>query len=179
MFDRALGEYEGAPQEDVILEQPQPGALYATGADWARSKDWTIIATLRYDVQPMRLVAFKRTGRLPWPVMIREFDQRVNAYPGAALHDGTGLGDVVDSYLTVPAEKFILVGQKRADLLSEYISALENGEMQAPYIKHAEVEHRYASWNDVFGAGHCPDTIIALALAYRAAREGGSGPLVW
>jgi hypothetical protein len=95
MFDRTLGNFEGAPRKYVEVESPDAAAKYATGADWAKKQDWTIISTLRTDCKPARLVAFERLGREPWPAMVARLDERMNRYGGAAAHDGTGIGDVV------------------------------------------------------------------------------------
>ena len=45
-------------------------------------------------------------------------------------------------------------------------------EIAAPMIRSIEAEHRYASVDALYGAGHPPDSIVAGALAYRAARRG-------
>jgi hypothetical protein len=171
-FRRDRGEYEGRPGELIEIEPYVPGATYAHGSDWARSVDWTINVSLRTDVRPMRLVAFRRLGRLPWPVMVPAFDELVQARPGPACHDGTGLGDVVGGYLTVEAEGLTLAGRTRTELIAEYIAALEHGEIEAPIIRYAYDEHRLCSVNDLYGSGHLPDSICAMALAYRAAKTG-------
>jgi hypothetical protein len=169
MFDRSLGEFEGNLHEYIEIEEPQASATYANGADWARKADYTIIATFRMDITPARCVAWERTGRLDWPVMVRKLDDRNLRYRGNATHDGTGLGDVVNSYLTTGAKGFIMAGRERANLLSEYIAACEHGELIYPFIKYAYDEHRYASVEDVFSSGpghHLPDSISAGALAW-------------
>jgi hypothetical protein len=168
LFDKSLGTFAGAPHEYIEIEPPQEGAVYATGADWARAKDWTIIVTIRTDVRPMRVVAWERTGRLDWPVMVSRYVERRKRFNGAGLHDGTGLGDVVESY--VGEQGFVMTGQARADLLSEYIAAIERRELAYPMITWAYNEHKYASREDVFGGGtrsHLPDSISAGALAWR------------
>jgi len=170
LFDRSLGEFEGRPHEYIEIEPPLRSADYATGADWARSKDWTVIVTLRTDLRPMRCVAWERTGRLDWPVMVGRYNERRSRYPGAGLHDGTGIGDVVESY--VGDTGFVMVGQARADLLTEYIAAIERREIRYPLIRWACNEHKYASREDVYaggGAHHLPDSVSAGALAWRAA----------
>lgn len=176
MFKPELGTYEGYNGEYIEIEPPQEGAKYSTGADWARKRDWTIIITLRKDVRPMRLVAFERMGRKPWPVMVGKLDERLDRYGnGDDAHDGTGLGDVVAGYLKHEVESVIMVGRARSDLLSNYISGIERGEIEAPMIRFMHGEHKYASVDDVYGSGkgvHLPDTIAAGALAY----GGGS---VW
>jgi len=168
-FKRELGEYDGGLGEYIEIEPPMPGASYAHGADWARKEHFTVIVTLRYDVRPARLVAFERTGRLPWPLMVARLDGRLARYGGQAVHDGTGLGDVVASYLENDAEPFTMAGRARADLLSEYIAGIEDGGLEAPLIRFMEGEHKYASVDDVYGSGHCPDSVVAGALAWRAA----------
>lgn len=178
MFKEELGEYEGRNGEFVIAEEPEKGATYTTGADWAKEKDWTIIITIRTDVTPLRVVAFQRMGREPWPLLIKAFGKQLDLYPGSAGHDSTGLGNVVGDMLTHDVEPFILVGRTRSDLLSEYIAAVERDEIEAPVIRFMRDEHRLASRDDVFGSGHLPDSICAAAIAYRAAGYGFS-PSVW
>ena len=178
MFKRELGVFEGGNREYIEIEPPQEGATYATGADWARKTDWTVIPTLRTDVSPFRLVAFERTGREPWPVMVSKFDKRLIRYPGKAAHDGTGLGDVVGGYMVSSGEAVIMVGRARSDLLSNYIAAVERGEIESPFIRFVESEHRLASVDDVYGAGHLPDSISGLALAYYAASKPRGAGLV-
>jgi len=170
MFDRTLGTFEGAPRKPIEVEPPIPEAKYATGADWAKKQDWTIISTLRTDCKPARVVAFERLGREPWPAMVALLDERMRHYGGAAAHDATGVGDVVADYLQAHVEPFIMVGRDRSDLLTNYIAAVERGDIVSPYIHCMETEHRLASVDDVYGGnGRLPDTIAAMALAWYAA----------
>lgn len=174
MFDHALGEFAGGMREYVEIEEPEEGAEYATGADWARKQDWTIIVTLRTDVKPYRLVAFERLGRESWDAMLARFEERVRRFMGPAIHDATGLGDVIDERIQDIAEGFVMTGRERASILNEYCVACERHEIVAPFIKYMEAEHRLASVDDVYGAGHLPDSISAGAFAYRAAKFGGT-----
>ncbi len=167
-FRRELGEFEGRLGEAVEIEPPLEGATYSHGADWAKSKDFTVIDTFRTDVRPMRRVAWVRLGRMPYPEMIAQFDRRVERYGGAACHDATGLGDVVADYQTVGAEGVKLVGQTRLDVFSAYITAIENNSIESPLIRYCEGEHKYVTNDDLRGAGHPPDSFVAGALAYRA-----------
>lgn len=188
MFEPALGIFRGAPGEYIEIEAPVEGARYSTGADWAKERDWTVIFTLRYDVRPARLVAYERTGRKPWPVMVKRFDSRVRRFPGRAYYDGTGIGNVVRDLLEVNATPVVLVGRARADMLNQYIVAVEGGgsddveegtddaavempearkqQIVAPRIEHAYGEHKFCSNDDLFGDGHLPDSICAGALAW-------------
>lgn len=170
MFNRDLGEWRGGLQEYIQLEPPIEGATYSTGADWARTQDFTVIVTLRTDVYPFRVVSFIRTNREPWPVMVSRFDAQVERYDGRAHHDATGLGDVVHGYLQCAATPVKLVGAKRTQIINDYVTAIENNEIEAPMIEFMMQEHRYASQDDLYGSGHLPDSICAGALAYRGAR---------
>jgi hypothetical protein len=165
MFDPALGVYAGGDGEYLEVEPPQRGASYQSGADWARKSDHTVIVTIRTDVDPMRLVAFERLSRRPWPQQVARFERRLQCYPGRARHDGTGIGDVVVGYLTMRAEPVMLVGRTRADLFSEYINVIESGGLVSPDIRFMHQEHQYCSVDDLYGRGHPPDSFVAGALA--------------
>lgn len=173
MFRRELGNYRGYPGEVVRLEEPVPHARYATGADWAKKHDWTAIITFRLDVKPWRLVAFERVHHEPWPQMIARLERRLTSYRGSASHDATGLGNVIEDHLKtqVPVEHLQFVGRERTDTLSEYIAAVERGDLEAPYIETMELEHKFADQEAIWGHGHPPDTIVAAALAFRAASK--------
>jgi hypothetical protein len=71
MFSEELGVFRGAPGEYIEIEPPEEGGRYSTGADWAKERDWTVIATVRSDVEPARLVAYERIARMPWPMLGR------------------------------------------------------------------------------------------------------------
>lgn len=144
---------------------------YTTGADWAKERDWTIIATYRTDVEPRRLVAYLRTGRKPWPLMVKHLDDRLRRFQGACYYDQTGVGNVVRDLLTVRASGFVLTGANEDNLLSEYIAAIEKGMYKSPRIRHAYAEHKLATMNQIYGSDHLPDTICAGALAHRAAKR--------
>lgn len=163
----------------VLRRLTRPGT-YATGADWAKKKDWTIITTIRTDVSPAKLVAWKRTGRLDWPSMVAMFEERVRRYPGGAAHDITGIGDVIADYLTVASEGTLMTGLPRHQMLSHYIHAIENGRIVFPMIKWMYDNHRLASVEDVFRSGdtfHLPDDMASGALAWKASGMGAVGEI--
>jgi len=173
MFKPDWGEYMGNASEYIEYERPVPEGQYAHGADWAKSEDWTIIITLRTDVKPYRLVAFGRFGRTPYPVMVQALDHRIERYGinrSKSLHDATGIGGVINDYLKYSSTGYIMIGKDRTELLSDYIAAIERGEIVSPDIAYMRKEHNFASMDDVFGSGHLPDTMSAGALAYRAAQ---------
>jgi hypothetical protein len=132
----------------------------------------------RKDVQPYRLVAFERRNREPWPAMVARFDRRVARYPGAAAHDKTGVGDVVDDYKSSDSTGIVMVGNARKDLLTNYVAAIEDGAFVAPRIEYMYNEHLYADVNDLYGSGHLPDSVAAAALAYTGVTQRTGGGTV-
>ena len=170
-FRKELGEFDGKAGVLIEIEAPVKGAKYAHGCDWAKEKDWTIIDTWRIDCRPMKRVAWIRLGRMAWPVMIRKFNERVQQYGGKACHDSTGVGNVVDDYITVPADGIWMSGQTRADIFTDYIAAIENTAIVSPKIQYCESEHRYCTNEDLKGKGHPPDSFVAGAMAYRASQR--------
>lgn len=166
---------EGEEGEKYIFEKPvQEFVLrnkYVTGIDWAKEQDWTIISTYLTDCVPWRCVAWRRTGRLPWPVMLGYAEDRLDMYKGFVVHDATGiggvLGDMID-YDEKLIEDFVMVGSARTLLFNEYIKAIESGEIQSPRVMYAYNEHKYVTVKDLYGPGHPPDSVVAGALAWSA-----------
>ncbi len=176
MFQLKLGRFDGADGELIEIEPPVSGARYATGGDWAKKQDWTVQWTDRIDVTPVRLVAFQRMRRRPWPEMVKAFDDRLKRYPGVAAHDATGIGDVIAGYLHEQAEPIIMRGRLRDEIFSAYIQSVEHQEQVAARIDSAHGEHKYVTTDDLYGAGHPPDTLVAASLARYAAKSYPSMP---
>jgi len=184
MFDPSLGTYMGDPNERVITQEWDESIDYAHGADWAKEKDWSVLWTMTAQEKPYTLVGFERFQRLPWPTMVKRWDKRLKDYGAdpkkryktfAATYDATGIGNVISDLSDFDAEPFIMSGRHRDELLSEYVAGIERGEIKAPRIDFAYKEHLYATHDDLFGRGHCPDSVVAGAMAYHAVRKGRKG----
>jgi hypothetical protein len=173
-----LGEIEDENGRELIFEAPQSVGWYGTGGDWATSVDWTVIVTFRGNVSPRRMVAYLRVGRVPYPMIVPRFDQRARMYPGAACHDGSGVGVATGDYLTVEAEDVTLMGRERTQLFADYIAAVENGRLVAPMVMWMYREHKHCTWGDLFGGGHPPDSVVAGALAWRACERAQATVIV-
>ena len=102
-------------------------AEYVIGADWAQSVDWTVITVADVTRFPVKVVHWVRMRRHPYPVMIGVFNKLMQAYNAEGIHDATGLGAVVADYIDRRARGFIMAGRVRDDMLSEYVSSIENG----------------------------------------------------
>lgn len=172
MFQKDLGHYEAKLNDKVTIQAPEEGATYATGADWAKSRDKTWIVTLRTDVVPHRVVAFAHLGRIPFPDMVDEFNRQVKQYDSYAVHDKTGIGSVIHDYLEVYSQGMDMVGKKRNRLFSDYIAGVERGEVVSPMIDSMYNDHYYCLVDDIYSSGgHPPDSVVAMALAYEASNS--------
>lgn len=162
-------------EEFRFAHYDQKGA-YVASADWAKEQDYTVITVMRVDKHPYTLCYYLRINRRPYPVMIEYFNQAINDYNAHALHDATGLGNVVNDYLDIRAQKFLMTGIKRDNMLSEYVSAVENGDFKFPKIPSMYIAHKYAQVGDLYSRGqdyHLPDEVCAAALANHHARKNG------
>lgn len=158
-------------EEHYLIEPPMPGGVYATGADWGRRTDWCVFCTFRVDVSPIRCVHWVRIGRQSWPDLIARLDDVMTRYGGSCVHDGTGIGDVIDDFVAERGESMEAVwlsGKLRQTIFEEYIVAIENDQITYPRLTYAYNEHLDCTTRDLYGAGHPPDSFVAGALAYRA-----------
>lgn len=168
-FDPGFGRYPGVLGDKLIIEQPVYGGKYCAGADWGKKRDKSIFTIWRYDLWPMRLVAFYHLARQPYPQMIAAYDQLVGLYNAAAAFDGTGIGTVIEDFSSAIAEPVSLQGKTRSDIFDAYIVAMENQEMKAPRIEYMYTEHKWATVGDLYTkSGHPPDSFISGALAWWA-----------
>lgn len=171
--------------DEYTWEDWQTSGVYAVGADWAKEQDKTVIAVVRYDIRPHRLVKLIRINRRPWDVMIGMFNKAIADYQAVGEHDKTGLGGVVNDYIDFAdsTNGFVMIGRKRTQLLLDYITAFEHGRYRMPIIEanpdHPGVAinpfyraHRSITVADVYAPGkwntHLPDDFAAIALAHHA-----------
>ena len=69
---------------------------FATGIDFARKTDFTVISTIDTRYAPARLVYYRRLNRVPWESIYREVGRAVNIFGPNAIGDSTGMaGDVI------------------------------------------------------------------------------------
>ena len=153
-----------------------PGRGTALASTGPRSGDSTVAAVVRCETTPLQLVAVYRTQRRPWPIMTAPVGALLDAFPGPAAHDATGAGNATGAFPALAPHDQLqgvtLVGRVRADLFRHDIGAIERHEIVGPRIDACSPEHRYCGEDDLFGSGHSPETLVALALAYHAFTTG-------
>ena len=173
MFDlpeEAIQQSVSKERQVYRFENPRGDAEYVIGADWAKEKDWTVITVADVTRFPCRVVHWSRMRRLPYPVMIGEFNRLMKEYNAEGIHDATGLGGVVADYIDRRARGFLMTGAQRDNMLSEYVSSIENGRWKAPRVPVFYKAHLYASVDMLYARGkefHLPDEICSMALCYR------------
>lgn len=168
-----VAEFHRGNDDEWVFEAPEPGGVYAAGADWAKEKDWTALVVNRLDVTPWKTVYVRRFKKRPWPVMIEAYNEVVKRYAAVSAHDATGLGNVVHDLVDERTIKVVMVGQDRTKLLTEYISAVEQGRYTMPRNTPLYTAHADTTVDDVFGNAkwnsHLADEVAACAIAHRAA----------
>jgi hypothetical protein len=168
--------------EEYTFKEYERDGYYVASADWGKEQDYTVITVWRSDRDPFELVYYMRVNRRPYPQMIGWFNDAIKRYSADAIHDGTGLGNVVNDYVDIRARGFTMTGEKRAAMLTEYVNAVEKGRLKAPRIKTMYLEHKYAQVGDLYSnsqAFHLPDTVSSSSLAFRIMGRGGApgGPV--
>ena len=187
MFDADLGTHipagdlehlwRGQPGPPAERAWPDPaGAWYCTGIDWAQKRDYTVAVVVRCDTTPLQVVAVYRIQRRPWPEMTERVGALLDEFPGPAVHDATGAGSAIGEFPALAPHDQLqgvtMVGRDRVDLFRNYIAAIERDEIVCPRIDVFYTEHLYCGEDDLFGSGHPPDTVVAMALAYHAFKTG-------
>lgn len=173
--ERLIACEEQKDYELYTFAKPTRDGVYIVSADWAKEQDYTVIAVTRVDRDPIELVHWVRVNRRPYPFMIGLFNKAIETYnPAAAIHDGTGVGNAVNDYLDIRARGFLMTGAQRANMLTEYVNAVERGRFLFPKIPSAYIAHKYAQVGDLYQTGqqyHLPDEVCALALSWRSAQR--------
>jgi hypothetical protein len=172
-FDPDLGTFEG---DNMVFCDPVPGRYYTTAVDWAKHRDFTIIATFDTTETPWRCVAWQKVQKLPWPMLVNKAIGQWRLYGDKFVHDATGVGDVVHDLIKaeVTSSEWTKVkgvilggGRDRDTLYNDYIAAIEHDDIRYPRIVFPYNEHRYATPEALFTSReHTPDSIVVGALAW-------------
>jgi hypothetical protein len=194
-----LERIDKGDEENVwIWEQPNKAHMYVVGADWAKEVDLTVIVVLRVDVKPYTIAKLTVVNKRPYPVMIGMFNRDKERYGAiGAVHDKTGLGNVVNDYVEYSdtVEGFNMVGRPRTEMLLDYVAAVEHGDYELPHTEIGDEageplldedgkvrvdeqlafmrrSHRSTTVAMVYAPGkwdsHLPDRVAGMALANRA-----------
>ena len=76
-----------------------------------------------------------------------------------------------------------MTGEKRSNMLTEYVGAIERGYFTLPKIASLYTAHKYCRTGDLYSGStkdyHLPDEVCSMALAWHAAkRHSGYGEAI-
>lgn len=164
---------------------PQAGARYVFGVDWAREDDFTCIAAL--DVATRRLVALDRFNEIGWSLQRGRLAALAALWqPEAIWAEANSIGGPNIEALQaegLPVIPFTTTASSKGPLIEALALALERGELAIlpdPALLSelgAYRLERLPSGRFRYGAppGAHDDCVIALALAWHGAQQGGVG----
>jgi hypothetical protein len=179
-FTGALDGVFSAP----IDATPQEGRHYAGGLDFGQTDDYTVCSVL--DVERNEQVHLMRLNRLPWDEMryriVRLCDQWKIA---ALLAEKNAMGPVIEQlyvdlprhttlipFATTPISKPPLIAGLRIALAEGGLKLLPDADQRRELQAFQAHQSVTGHWQYGAPAGEHDDTVIALALAWHAARSG-------
>jgi len=170
-----IDETHSGNDDEWIFERHSNTGTYVAGADWAKEQDKTVIVIYRIDDDKRRVVYYRRFNRKSWPDMIGVFNRVVSEYQALAVHDATGIGNVVHDLVDERVVKFVMSGGKRTEMLTNYITAVEQDKYRLPRNTPAFNAHKGTTVEEVYNPGrwnaHLSDDVAAFALAHHAAER--------
>jgi hypothetical protein len=168
--DQTIKKVKG--HEEYKFKDYQRDQDYVVAADWAKAQDMTVIGVWNVTTTPIELVYYVRINRRPYPQMVGIFNRLQQEYGDCqSIHDATGLGGVIDDYIDGRAWGFLMTGRDRDDMLSEYVSAVENHMIKSPRIETHYTATKYCRVEDLYSRAqefHLPDEVCSAALAWKA-----------
>lgn len=168
--------------------QPEAGKRYVVGVDWGRDNDYTVAVVIDADAQAM--VDMVRVREVGYHLQ-RGYIANLYAKwrPSLMLVEENSIGSVNIEEMNrdgLPVVAFNTNSKTKRPLIEGLVLALERGEV-AIFNDEVLVNELTAYTMDKSPAGHWrysapegghDDTVIALALAWRAATRGG-GLVLW
>lgn len=171
-----------------LWSQAATGAQIVIGADWAKTKDYTVFTAI--DVLTRRVIAFQRFHKTPYTEAIRKlviFAKNLTK-KGADLlvvfHDKTGLGNVIDdqlAYTALPYQGVTFTNAIKAHMVAQVITAFEQQMLGIPHWLEmlSELDSFEVNVNEIgtmtYNAadGKHDDIVSSLLLAYAALVQYG------
>lgn len=177
-FVEDWGVFDG---ESQVFTPKQEGRHYITSVDWAKHRDFTIVATFDTTERPWRCVAWHKVNKLPWPLLVKKAIEQWRLYGDRFVHDATGVGDFVHDYIKAETTtnewahvtgRVFTGGRARDAFYEDYVAAIEHDELRYPRIVFAYDEHKYVTPEALFTPKeHTPDSVVVGALAWSMRRR--------
>ena len=163
---------------------PIAGHSYVAGIDWGRSHDFTAIAIV--DATDRRLVALDRFNQIGWALQRGRLQELARTWGAdAILAESNSIGEPNIEALQndgLPVRGFAMTAKSKSPLIESLALAIERGELALLDDETLLGElasyglERLPGGGYRYGApaGMHDDTVIALALAWHGAVQGGA-----
>lgn len=150
-----------------------PGHYYASGVDFGRKRDATVIITYDITVTPARMVEYKRIEPgSSWEQILLTTRKSYEKFESDMLCDATGIGDVIYESIADIAEPYVIsdnqFSKNKYNLIENVRRGMDNKAIKMPKIPQLYKEHEQYLWNDKLIV---QDSVIANALAVKVFYE--------
>lgn len=183
IIDDAGGVFRGvAGVSTGQVQEPEPGAQYVMGIDWAFSNDYTVVSVMRIDGTQ---VYIDRYNNVDYSMQRERIAALCQRYPPAVvISENNAMGQPNNEELVargIPVQMFTTTSASKAAIIQALAGAIERqqvtllddpvqiGELQAYEGKRGLGGLVKYSAPD----GMHDDTVMALALAYSGISKGG------
>jgi len=131
---------------DGLKTKPEAGARYVHSWDFARKTTFNVGVTLELS-EPLQLVSFERTqdnksnkNKQYWQLIANRVRNRQNLWKGKTAIDGTGIGDVMDSFLyDIKPTSVLLASKVRNDIIETGMLCIQTGGIGIPLSQMQQV----------------------------------------
>lgn len=163
--------------------EPQPEHRYVAGIDWGREEDFTAVAVINATTRQM--VALDRFRQTSWALQRGRIEALYARWrPQVMLAEANSIGSVNIEALQaagLPVRPFSTTAHSKGPLIDALALAVENGELAllpddvllGELASYTMERLPGGGWRYSAPPGGHDDTVIALALAWRAAQHGG------
>ena len=171
----------GCVDDSLPLAEPQPDRRHYGGLDWAQMADFTVIAVVD---DTGALVALDRFNQVAWAIQygrVKAMTDRWGIVTGYAELNSIGSPNLeqLQAQRLSQWRGFTTTNDTKAEIIQALALAFERGEIRIPNdpVLIAELESFEANrlpsgkWRYSAPDGMHDDTVIALALAWHAARN--------
>jgi len=177
--------YQKVGAIEIWIDPEAKNIPIVAGADWAKSKDYTVVTAWDYSKRPFRCVGFLREQGKRYTEQLIDVAKFLRKFKQCDMlyHDKTGLGNVIDDLLgQIPGLVYhgiTFSNASKAEMVNQYITATEQNDILypnwIPLIKEHEI---YEVDTNSLGQmrynapeGQHDDIVTSCFLGYAACQE--------
>jgi hypothetical protein len=148
--------------------------IYITGVDLARKADYTVLTTICYYNNKLKVIDIDRFNNIDWDVQKARIINHQKRYDSKIIIDGTGVGDPIAQDLqinNIPLEVIVYTNKIKREMMTKLSILIENKQIKIPdnkilinELKSFELNVTQ-SGNLTFSSPTTDDMVNSLALA--------------